>query len=85
MELLTTYRRYSDFIQARHLEINEALEQEGWVQVAAARNPHSELRKIADYASPRDKLVCVSNCYRVVSSKARQRSLKLRICPQVQM
>jgi hypothetical protein len=85
MQLLTTYRRYADFIQARHLEISETLVQEGWVQVAIARISHLELRKIADYSSPRDKLVCVSNCYRVVSSKARQRSSRLQALHQVRM
>ena len=67
--LQLAYDRYSDFILPRHLELLPSLCQESDIQVAVMRKPYTELKKVNEYVAPRDKLVCVSNCYRVVSRK----------------
>lgn len=62
------YELFGAFIQPHHLELSEDLCQDSDIQVAITRTSHPELSLINSYQTPHDKLVSISNCYRVLHS-----------------
>lgn len=56
--------KLSDFIQPKHLDVKDIpidISEEHWEASA------SEIRKMNEFKSPRDKLVCILNCCRIVT------------------
>lgn len=56
--------KLSNFIQPKHLDIRdmpEDISEERWEASA------SELRMMSKFKSPRDKLICILNCCRIVT------------------
>ncbi|CAG9463441.1 unnamed protein product [Pedinophyceae sp. YPF-701] len=61
-ELLSLHMRGLQFLKPEHLEIPEGHADEDKVAMAAR-----ELARMAEYKAPRDKLVCMLNCCRLVA------------------
>jgi len=67
--LQVSYELFSSFVQPYHLDLPSSLCQDSEIQVAVARIAYAELAQVNEFVTPRDKLVCISNCYRVINSK----------------
>lgn len=65
--LEASYELFSSFVQPCHLDLPSSLCQDREIQVAVARMAYSELAQVNEFVTPRDKLVCISNCYRVIN------------------
>jgi len=61
--LLTGRMRALEFLRPEHLDIPQH-----YVNEAAWLLPQKELQKINQYKAPRDKLVCILNCCRVINN-----------------
>ena len=57
------------FIRPEHLDISSTLIRENMIQVAGNRKAYEELRQINTYTSPREKLIAISNCFRIINRK----------------
>jgi len=49
------------------LDISPSVIKENLIQVAGNRRFYLELRHIKNYTSPREKLICISNCFRIIN------------------
>lgn len=59
------------WVEGKHLDLNESYLNSDFIKVAT-----SQLTKLSEYKSPRDKMICVLNCSKVVFALIRQLKLE---------